>query len=144
MRLSTGFYFQDLIRSVLVFADTPESVVCIERVINLFETDCRNAGQWQDASEMLGKLCYAHPDAYKESGTWLDGAPSLMAMGAAMEAASCVSHELCWGEDNKDGIARGKAFKAFKYVLRAFRDAGPDKAQSCLTWLERSLEIPPA
>lgn len=142
LRLSTGFYLSHLIQGIEALAETPAQVEGIQRVQALFDTDCQDYNDWNAAANALGDLIQAHPDRLRESGTWHDGSASICALAAAMEAARCAAAHLSpiaekWEPD-------AKAFKCFKYVLRAYGYAGGEMSANCLKFLERVVNLPPA
>lgn len=139
MRLTTGFYMTDMLRSVLQFADTDERCIAMSRVVDLLEAGCTDETQWRFAINELAGLLQSHPDAHKESGTWYDGESSIVALAAAMEAAR---HALCklYPRVYYRGEAEGAAYKVFKYVLRALMQT-PETAAEGLKWVERNVEM---
>lgn len=137
--LSTGFYMTDMVRSVLQFADTEERGLAISRVVELLEAGCPDEHQWRHSIDELCGLLQAHPDRHKESGTWYDGAPSILALAVAKEAASHALYKLyptvyCRGE------AEFAAYKVLKYLIRAFMQ-DPKTAADGLKWVERNINI---
>jgi hypothetical protein len=138
-RLATGFYMTDMVRSVLRLVDTEERALAIQAVIDLLESGCADEQEWRHVINELYRLLRAHPDAHKESGTWYDGDPTILALATAKEAASHALYKLyptlyCRGE------AEGAAYKVLKYVIRAMMQ-NPETAVSCLKLVERSVDI---
>lgn len=137
--LSTGFYMTDMVRSVLQFADTQERGLAIQRVVELLEAGCSDEHQWRHSIDQLCGLLRAHPESYKESGTWYDGDPSILALAVAKEAAS---HALCklYPTLYYRGEAEGAAYKVLKYLIRALMQ-DPKTAADGLKWVERNINI---
>lgn len=141
LRLTTGFYLVDMVRSVLQFADTDERKQAIEKVITLLDSGCTEEQQWYLAAEALGDLLSAHPDRYKESGTWYDGEPSILALATAYEAAMASKFRL-YPSLHSEGQIDGRIYKVFKYVLRAMMQK-PETAVTALQWVERHVDLMP-
>ncbi len=139
VRLTTGFYMTDMVRSVLQFADTEERGLAISRVVEMLETGCSDEHQWRHAIDELCVLLRAHPDAHKESGTWYSGDPTILALAVAKEASCHALYKLypslyCRGE------AESAAYKVFKYLLRALMQ-DPKTAADGLQWVERNVDF---
>jgi hypothetical protein len=141
LRLSIGFNLSELVSSALSMTDTRVRHMAVRNVLNLIQAGCNDEQQWRDAIETLGELIAVHPDAHKESGTWYDGAPSILALAAANEAATVAMFKLNPSLHSQDEID-GRTYKAFKYLLRGLAQQ-PDKAMSGLKWLERLLGLQP-
>ncbi|MBA3857256.1 MAG: hypothetical protein C0507_10150 [Cyanobacteria bacterium PR.3.49] len=139
VRLTSGFYMTDMVRSVLPVVDTEVRALAIQRVIDLLESGCADEHQWRHSIDELCGLLREHPDAHKESGTWYDGDPTILALATAKEAASHALYKLyptlyCRGE------AEGASYKVLKYMIRAMMQ-NPQTAASCLKWVERNVSI---
>ncbi len=139
VQLSTGFYMTDMVRSVVQFADTEERVQAIQRVIELLESGFADAQKWRQIIFDLCDLLQVHPDAHKRSGTWYDGAPSILALAVAKEAA-CHALYKRYPSLYQGGEAEGAAYKVFKYLLRALMQ-NPETAADGLKWVERSVNL---
>lgn len=139
MRLTTGFYMTDMLRSVLQFADTDERCIAMSRVVDLLEAGSTDETKWRFAINELAGLLQAHPDAHKESGTWYDGEPSILALAVAKEAACHALYKRFPSLYNR-GEAEGAAYKVFKYVLRALMQK-PETAAEGLKWVERNVDM---
>jgi hypothetical protein len=139
LRLSVGFNLTELVSSALSVTDTRVRHLAVRNVLNLLEAGCDDEHQWRDAIEILSELLRDHPDAHKESGTWHDGASSILALAAAKEAATLALYKLypsVYRQDEIDGLT----YRVFKYVLRALAQR-PDKAMSGLAWIERLIHL---
>ena len=139
LKLTTGFYMTDMVRSVLQCADTDERGQAISRVVELLEAGCSDEQQWRHSINELCGLLRAHPDAHKESGTWYDGEPSILALAVAMEAASHALYKL-YPRGYTRGEAYGSAYKVLKYLIRALMQK-PETAATGLQWVERQLNL---
>jgi hypothetical protein len=142
MKLTTGFFLADVVRSVVQFADTEERKGAIQRVADMLTSGCKDEHQWRAAIDELSGLCLAHPDRWRESGFWYDGDPCILAMALAMEAASVGLYKLyptLYSQSQVDGCV----YKVFKYLLRAMSQK-PETAVTCLQWVERVLNLLPA
>lgn len=142
VRLTTGFYMSELVRSVLQFADTEERRTAIQTVCDLLDDGCADEQKWRSAIQKLGGLCQAHPDAYKESGTWYDGDSCILALATAKETARAAMYKL-YPTLHSDGEIEGVVYKAFKYLLRAMAQKA-ETAATCLKWVERELDLMPS
>lgn len=142
LRLSVGFYLTEMVATALSICDTKTRSMVVQNVLDLFQAGCEDEHQWQNAIETLGELLREHPDAYRESGTWYDGAPSILALAAAQEAAVVAKFKLYPSLHTEDEID-ACAYKVFKYVLRALAQK-PDTAMSGLKWVERVANLQPA
>ena len=139
LKLTTGFYMTDMVRSVLQCADTDERGQAISRVVELLEAGCSDEQQWRHSINELCGLLRAHPDAHKESGTWYYGEPSILALAVAMEAASHALYKL-YPRVYTRGEAYGSAYKVLKYLIRALMQK-PETAATGLQWVERQLNL---
>lgn len=139
VRLSTGFYLTDMVRSALQFCDCDERCIAISRVVELLEAGSTDETKWRFAINELAGLLQAHPDAHKESGTWYDGATSILALAVAKEAACHALYKL-YPRTYYRGEAEGAAYKVFKYLLRALMQK-PETAAEGLKWVERNVNI---
>jgi len=137
--LTTGFYLSELVSTALLVCDTKVRHMAVRNVLNLLQAGCEDEHQWQDAIETLSELLREHPDAHKESGTWYDGAPSILALAAAKEAATVAKFKL-YPSLFSEGEINGRTFKVFKYVLRAMAQQ-PNTAMSGLKWVERVIDL---
>jgi hypothetical protein len=135
LRLSTGFYLHEMVSSALLVTDTRVRHMTVRNVLNLLQAGCEDEHQWRDAIETLGELIREHPDVHKQSGTWYDGAPSILALAAAQEAAIVARLRLYPSLHSEDEIA-GHTYKVFKYVLRALLQ-DPKHAMSALKIIDR-------
>ena len=142
VRLTTGFYMTDMVRSSLQFCDSDERTIAVSRVIELLEAGSTDETKWRFAINELAGLLQAHPDAYQESGTWYNGAPSILALAVAKEAAC---HALCklFPTVYYRGEAEGTAYKVLKYLIRALMQR-PETAAEGLKWVERNINMMPA
>lgn len=142
LHLSLGFSLSEMVTTALSLTDTKTRRMGVGNVLDLLQAGCEDEHQWQKAIETLGKLLREHPDAYRESGTWYDGAPSLLALAAAQEAAVVAKFKLYPSLHTEDEID-ACAYKVFKYVLRALAQQ-PDTAMCGLQWVERVANLQPA
>ena len=126
--LSTGFYLGDVVQTVLQFADTDERRAAVVYVQGLLQDRCSDEHVWRDAIEVLGRLLDAHPDAFKESGTWYDGDSSILALALTREAAYFAMRKPFPSIHSQDDIAGG-AFKVLKYFFRAMAQKPENSCQ---------------
>lgn len=139
LSLTTGFYMTDMLRAVLQFADNDERGHAISRVVELLESGCASEQEWRHSINELCGLLRAHPDAHKESGTWYDGDSTILALAAAMEAASHALYKL-FPRVYVRGEAYGADFKVLKYYMRAMMQH-PETAGAALKWMERNINL---
>lgn len=137
--LSIGFSLSDLVGFALQIDNTRVAKMVIRNVQTLLASGCEDEHQWRDAMETLDELIRAHPDRHQESGTWIAGAPTILALGAAREAARAALYRL-YPSLHTDGEIEGTAFKAFKYLLRAWAQ-DPKTSPNGLEWVERALNL---
>jgi hypothetical protein len=137
--LSSGFFLGDVVRTAVNFAETEEQRVAIEKVCELMASGCRDEREWNAVIAELGQLCKEHPDSYKESGTWHDGAPSILGLALAYEAARFVVCKLYPGL-HFEHEAEFHAYRVFVYLLRAMAEK-PESAANCLKWVERVTNL---
>lgn len=141
LRLSLAFNLSEIVTTALSVTDTKVRQMAVRNVLNLLQAGCDDEHQWQDAIDTLVELLRAHPDALKESGTWYDGAPSILALAAAQEAATVAMFKLHPSLYSEGEIA-AHTYKVLKYVLRALAQQ-PDTATSGLKWVERVINLQP-
>lgn len=137
--LSSGFYLGDVVRTAVNFAETMPQRDAIAKVGELMDSGCRDERQWKAVIEELGRLCQVHPDACKESGTWHDGAASILGLALAYEAARfmvCKLYPTLYPEHEADSHAH----RVFVYLLRAMAEK-PESAANCLKWVERVTNL---
>lgn len=137
--LSIGFSLSDLLYFALQIDNSRIAHMAIRNVQTLLASGCEDEHQWRDAIDAIDELVTAHPDQHKESGTWLSGAPTILALGAAREVALTAKYKL-YPSIYNNGEIYGSAFKAFKYLLRAWAQ-DPKTSPQGLEWLEHALGL---
>ena len=140
--LSVGFSLSEMVGPALSMTDSKVRHMAVRNVLNLLQAGCEDEHQWRDAIDTLCQLLREHPDALKESGTWYDGAPSILALAAAKEAATVAMYKL-HPSLHDDAEIDGTVYKVLKYVLRALAQQ-PTTAMSGLKWVERVINLQPA
>lgn len=137
--LSIGFSLSDLVAFALEIDNSRIAHLAIRNVQNLLASGCEDEHQWRDASETLGELIKGHPDITNYSGSWYDGKPTVLALTAAREVAEAAKMRL-YPSLHENGEIEGTAFKAFKYLLRAWSQ-DPKSGSQGIKWVERTLNL---
>jgi hypothetical protein len=137
--LSTGFSLSDLVDFALQIDNTRVAKMAIRNVSTLLAAGCEEERQWRDAIDTLGELLRGHPDITNYSGSTYDGAPTVLALASAQQVAQSALYRL-YPSLHNNGEIEGSAFKAFKYLLRAWAQ-DPKAGATGIEWVERALNL---
>lgn len=137
--LSTGFSLSDLVEFAHRIDNSRVAKMAIRNVSTLLAAGCEDEHQWRDAMDTLDEILHGNPDITGYSGSWYDGKPTILAVAAAREVALSAKYRL-YPSLHKDGEIEGTAFKAFKYLLRAWAQ-DPKEGPKGIEWLYQVINL---